>query len=102
MKHFFYDWDKQGRVLLGREYCEPFGLKEDSAIVFQRISEKKFRIIPKEKLVGEISLRLEAKLDNKYRFFVPAILRKKYKNDFDLTYSTIDECFYITFAEFAE
>ena len=102
MKKMVHDWDNQGRALLGAEYCEIGNFKEGTIVVFQRVSDKKFRIIPKEKAEGEVILRAEAKIDQKYRFFIPAVLRRNYKNDFELTFSKKEKCFFVKFADFAE
>lgn len=97
-----HTWDSQGRTLLGKEYCMPCNIKQGDNVVFQRVEDKKFRILLEERAKGEILARTETKIDVKYRFIIPTVIRKKYKNDFDLTFCKEEECFYISFSEFVK
>lgn len=95
--------DSQGRVSPGRDVIEKCGIQAGDKLVFQKISTKKFRILAEKDATTEEVLAISAvTVDCKGRFFLPSIIRKRYKNEFCVSYNVSEKSIYITFSEFAE
>ena len=93
--------DSQGRLVLGKDTCDKCNFYAGEKIKFKMVGKMKYQIVPTRVNVGETVADAEYKIDDKYRIFVPASIRKNYTKH---TLITCDEegNLYLNFFEFAK